>query len=168
MERFIFEIKLYKVRINKRPQCGRCQISQSFRILDQFEGTCIYRVWLTSNAKRSRAAPWCNSMLVAVAVRDTLTVTRVVVAHVCGNGYGGDGYENGLGNLAEFRADGDVASTARWNINGRKASQRSILGPSRAIILFSAGVHVRHVPGGIIPVVDLAEKILPSVTTNAR
>lgn len=49
-----------------------------------------------------------------MVVRDTLTATRVVV-HVCGNdcGGGGDGYENGSGNLAESQADGDAASAAR-------------------------------------------------------
>lgn len=77
----------------------------------------IYRVWLTSNVERSRAAPWCNSTLVVVVVevRDTSTV----VVHVCGDGCGGD-YENGSGNLVESQADGDVTLTARWNINGKK------------------------------------------------
>jgi hypothetical protein len=50
-------------------------------------------------------------LVVAVVVRDTSTVIGVV--HVCGNGCGGDDYENGSGNLVEFQADGDAASTAR-------------------------------------------------------
>lgn len=132
-----------------------------FRSLERYKG--VYTgLWFTSNAERSRVAPWYNSTLGVVAEGRGTSVVAVLV-HVCENGCADD-YENGSGCLAESQADGDVASTARWNINGKK------VGRIIDVESLSHGYSFCHrvYTDGIVPMVDRAERCLLSVTTSAR